>query len=276
VEVPSSALGRHVDAAAESLDYSLPVKLPQAEADKTTGTHFKWRLAAGLLFLLLFIALAVYLPLFRARRLSPSRTFWKSFGNSSNSVLVVMPVIVHGQSEAVLRPSDVSVKPNLSIEDTAIATKVAVQLDREGLRYRLASSSEISFDELRTGPSVLVGALDNIWTLRLTKDLPFVFEESEDGRTGRIIETGREHRAWAIDITTPHTRIARDYGIVARYHNRLTGEPTLVIAGISSQGTQAAGELLTTPAALDAALATAYKAENFEIVVVEADGRRSN
>ena len=74
------------------------------------------------------------------------------------------------------------------------------------------------------------------------------------------------NRSWTVDIDMPHTRIAHDYGIVARFTNQMTGEPVVVIAGISSQGTQAAGELLSS-AQFETIRGIAGQAGNFEIVI---------
>ncbi|MDE1175019.1 MAG: hypothetical protein PW789_00235 [Edaphobacter sp.] len=146
----------------------------------------------------------------------------------------------------------------------SIASRVAGRL--ENLKYWLASSSEISFSELLTGPAVYIGALDNAWTMRLNNDLPFRFEESADGRAGQIVSKDGK-RSWSVDITTPHQRIQHDYGIVAKFHSSLTGEPARIIAGISSQGTQAAGEVLTSPMVFKIAIGGVKDAENFELVV---------
>src|ERR1035441_2358021 len=226
------------------------------------------RIIAGILCLL-FVAIAG-LSVYRIWRKShfPLDKFWIELVSSSSRVLIVMPVIgsdnIKG-SDAQIR--SVSVSPNLSLEDTNIAVRIATQLVTHGGHYQLVSSSEVSLDELRTAPSVLIGALDNAWTIRLMRTLPFVFEEASDHRTGRIIDSSSGgKRSWAVDIDIPHTRIAHDYGIVARYTNRLTGEPVVVVAGISSQGTQAAGELLTS-SEFETIRSLSQNTGNFEVVI---------
>lgn len=114
---------------------------------------------------------------------------------------------------------------------------------------------------------MLIGALDNAWTMRLTRNLPFVFEETSDHRTGRIVDTSTAGtKSWVVDLEIPHNRIAHDYGIVARYTVQLTGKPVVVIAGISSQSTQAAGNLLTSPE-FESIRSIADKGRNFEVVI---------
>jgi hypothetical protein len=235
-----------------------------------------WRIASFILAAMLVATLGGYIPLSGVSHHSSLTRFWSSFVGKSPQVLIVMPVITHGENVDA-KPSDVSVAGNLSIEDTNIAARVAARLEMLNSPYRLVSAPELNFGDLRGVPAVLIGALDNVWTMRRGKTLPFAFEESPDGRTGRIVDTQDPgHRSWSIDITTPHTHITKDYGIVARYRDTMTGEPVLILAGISSQGTQAAGEAVTNPEYIDVVLGSAMKASsNFEVIVeTEAiDGR---
>jgi hypothetical protein len=198
----------------------------------------------------------------------PLDDFWIYLTKNSDRVLIVMPVIGSDNIKTSdIESRSISVLPNLSLEDTNIAVHVASQLERHNAHYQLVSSAETSFDELRTNPSVLIGALDNIWTIRLMQNLPYVFEEAPDHRTGRILDsTSGGRRSWSVDIDMLHTHITHDYGIVARYTNRVTGQPVVVLAGISSQGTQAAGELLTS-SEFESISPLVSRAGNFEVVI---------
>ena len=228
-----------------------------------------WPVLTAVLCLLLTVVTGLLLR----NTLSTSRSsldrFWSQLAGHANRVFIVMPVI--GSDNVKNLDTTVrgtSVSPNLSLEDTDIAARIASQLEKHGNQFRLVSSSEVELDQLQTEPAVLIGALDNIWTIRLMQNLPFVFEEAPDHRTGRILDTTASGGAknWSVDIDMPHRRISRDYGIVARYTNRLTGQPVVVVAGISSQGTQAAGKLLTSPE-FDSIRTIAEKASNFEVVI---------
>lgn len=247
-----------------------------AEIAQVSSRRSVWQLTLAILAAVLLGALTRYVPLPFASHGSSISRFWSSFVGKSPQVLIVMPVIA-SEEHMPARPSDASVAGNLSIEDANIAARVAAQLEMQKSPYRLVSASELNFGDLRGVPAVLIGALDNVWTMRLCKGLPFAFEESPDGRTGRIVDTkDPAHRSWSLDITTPHLHITKDYGIVARYRDSMTGEAVLVLAGISSQGTQAAGETVTNPEYLDSAFASAIKTNsNIEVIVETAaiDGR---
>lgn len=249
---------------------------PHPTSDVSTG----WRtVAIGLFGLLVVLAGAWAWSLHR--KTSPASAFWHALSGTSGNVTVVLPVIGTASTNAPppAEPTfhNISVAPNLSLEDTTIAARIAGQLERNNLRYILTSSSETNLAQLRNGAAIFVGALDNEWTMRAGQEIPFHIERTPDHHTGRIIEGNSESpkQIWAIDIDTPHRKIDQDYGIVARFRSRLTGEPLIVVAGISSQGTQAAGELLTDPDALAGLLSRANGAENFEgVIKTEAvDGR---
>lgn len=56
-----------------------------------------------------------------------------------------------------------------------------------------------------------------------------------------------------------NTKLAKDYAIVARIHDNVTGQPVIILAGILGEGTEAASEVVSNPAYLDAMLRKAPK-----------------
>lgn len=253
-------------AAEESQTEVIEEQGASAVSSRRSGRFWLWAFAA--LLLVNVVTGGILLRRYWAQKHPPLAQFWLQVAGNANRVFIVMPVI--GSDNVKGSATDlrsVSVRPNLSLEDTNIAVRIASLLEKGDKPYQLVSSSEVTFDTIRSGPSVLIGALDNIWTIRLMQKLPFVFEEAPDHRTGRIVDTtSGGNRSWTVDIDMPHTRIAHDYGIVARFTNQMTGEPVVVIAGISSQGTQAAGELLSS-AQFETIRGIAGQAGNFEIVI---------
>ena len=68
----------------------------------------------------------------------------------------------------------------------------------------------------------------------------------------------------------PDGRTPEDYAIVSRFVSPETGEPVIVLAGLSNYGTQAAGEFFTDPEMLEAALRQApkdWRNRNFQFVL---------
>ena len=62
--------------------------------------------------------------------------------------------------------------------------------------------------------------------------------------------------------------LGRDYAVVARLHDKVTGEPVIILAGILGEGTEAASEVVPSQAYLDAVLQKAPK--NWDKLYLEA------
>jgi len=249
------------------IDEAEPLASHPQETEQTRTSAITWLKISASLVLFLIAVGALGFGYVWHRSHTPLDLFWSQFENNSSRVLVVMPVIGSDIVQGPDTPSrTISVLPNLSLEDTNLAVRITGQMERHEIHYLLASAPEVSYEELRSGPAVLIGALDNVWTMRLAQNLPFAFEKTTDHHSARIFDRTSGGKSWSVDITTPHTRIVRDYGIIARYNDRVTGQPALIVAGITSQGTQAAGELLTS-ATYSYLEPIASKASNFEVIV---------
>jgi hypothetical protein len=126
--------------------------------------------------------------------------------------------------------------------------------------------------QLREGPAVLIGALNNDWTLNRTSSLRFHLQGPEGpDRVYWIADTQHpESRVWQVRSKAPRSQVVKDFAIAARFTDEATGQVVLVAAGIAGSGTRAAGEFLTDEADLKQ-LAESAGAEwgrtNFEVVL---------
>jgi hypothetical protein len=143
---------------------------------------------------------------------------------------------------------------HLALADVITLTRTAAALETRHKAFRVLPASEASFAQLREGPIVLIGGFDNIWTLRVTQKLRFGFE-SKDGVAIIVDRKSPKQATWATAWDLPYQKLSRDYAIVARIHDNTTGQPVIVAAGISEEGTEAAGEILYNPVYLDSLLA---------------------
>ncbi len=158
---------------------------------------------------------------------------------------------------------------NLALADVVTLTRTAAALEGRHKNFRVVPASEASFAQLREGPIVLIGAFDNIWTLRVTQKLRFGFE-SKDGDALIVDRKSKEKTSWATAWDLPYQKLSRDYAIVARIHDSTTGQPVIIAAGISEEGTEAAGEILYNPVYLDTLLSKApanWEKLNMEAVI---------
>jgi hypothetical protein len=158
---------------------------------------------------------------------------------------------------------------HLALADVITLTRTAAALETRHKAFRVMPASAASFAELREGPIVLIGAFDNIWTLRVTQNLRFGFE-SKDGVALIVDRKSPKQTSWATAWDLPYEKLARDYAIVARFHDSTTGQPVIIAAGISEEGTEAAGEILYNPVYLDSLLArlpSNWEQMNMEAVI---------
>ena len=165
-----------------------------------------------------------------------------------------------------------------ALADVVTLTRMSAILQRQEKSFRVSAASEASFAQLREGPAVLIGAYDNLWTMRLTRDLRFGFD-SIDGNAFILDRkpkqdgqgAGKQGKTeWFTAWDQPYEKLARDYAIVARYHDSMTGQPVVIAAGISEEGTEAAGELISNPADLANLLEKApanWRTMNMEAVI---------
>jgi hypothetical protein len=158
---------------------------------------------------------------------------------------------------------------HLALADVITLTRTAAALETRHKAFRVVPASEASFAQLREGPIVLIGGFDNIWTLRVTQKLRFGFD-SKDGVALIVDRKSQTQTTWATAWDLPYQKLSRDYAIVARIHDNTTGQPVIIAAGISEEGTEAAGEILYNPVYLDTLLRNAppnWEQMNMEAVI---------
>jgi hypothetical protein len=158
---------------------------------------------------------------------------------------------------------------NLALADVITLTRTVATLEARHKAFRVVPASEASFAQLREGPIVLIGAFDNIWTLRVTQKLRFGFD-SQNGVALIVDRKSRKQTTWATAWDLPYQKLSRDYAIVARIHDNTTGQPVIIAAGISEEGTEAAGEILYNPEYLNTLLSKAppnWEQLNMEAVI---------
>jgi hypothetical protein len=137
-------------------------------------------------------------------------------------------------------------------------------LEMRRRHYTLLGEDTATLSDLRNGPTIFLGAFDNTWTLRMTRDLRYRFG-NDPGMTHFWIEDTQSHEQlrWSVDRQVQQTTHSyRDYAIVARFRDANTGKLAVVAAGIARGGTVAAGEFLTQPGEMDAIKARAPKGWN--------------
>jgi len=183
--------------------------------------------------------------------------FWEPMSSGSTRVTYCLGETV--DAERQLRTLEPSFYAGLNLSDVTTLARSIAPLVQRNTAYRVVAASETEFAQLREGPIVLIGAFNNPWTMRITQDLPFGFEY-DSNHVRRIVDRKSPgKRSWTLQWQVPNTKLAQDYAIVARIHDNVTGQPVIILAGILAEGTEAAGELASSPEYLNAMLQQAPK-----------------
>jgi hypothetical protein len=156
--------------------------------------------------------------------------------------------------------------------DVQVLSRFVSLIGARGHAFGVQSSRTTVSSQLREGPVVLIGMLNNDWTQNRTSTLRFHLVGPEGpNQVYWIADTQHpESRAWQVGSLARRSNVLTDYAIAARFIDESTGQVVLVAAGIAGSGTRAAGEFLTDEATLkqfaDGAGADWTK-KNFEVVL---------
>ena len=141
----------------------------------------------------------------------------------------------------------------VNVDDLDSLVSLTGLLQSRHQRFTLLGPDVATLTDLRHGPAILLGAFDNAWALRVTRDLRYRFANDEGMKHFWIEDTQGARTRWQLDRSQQvSTNNYRDYAIVARLMNPSTGQFAVISAGIARGGTEAAGEFLTQPANMEA------------------------
>jgi hypothetical protein len=217
---------------------------------------------------LCILVVGLYLALFSKSRFydAGTRFFWQPIVSSSGPALVVigvhstdskghaLPVDTVAGSEFQEPQNMMSLMSRyemVPISDIVGYSKITNLLTRHGRSFQTQGSRAATLEQLRRGPVVLIGGLDNVWTLRLTAPLRFRFFAKTELLNG--IEDTQDHaKLWMFDNALPAHGSARDYAIVASYFDTTIEQHVVIAAGVGKNGTVAATEFVTSTADLNA------------------------
>jgi len=137
----------------------------------------------------------------------------------------------------------------VNYRDTLAQTGIVAFLAQHNKSYALELSTQASYPDLQRGASVLVGGLDNVWTMRVTEPLRYHFVRRGSSFVYAIEDRVHpELGGWDLDMAQMPDRGTEDFALVARVFDQTTGRPVLVVAGLGANGTNAAAQFLLDPA----------------------------
>jgi len=209
--------------------------------------------------------------------------FWAPVTTSSNPALIVigvhslnrrgqdMPAEVHansGRNEQESMLSSMISSDMVPVSDIVSYSRVTDLLTRRSHVYQTKGSADTSLEDLRHGPVILIGGLDNVWTKRLTATLRYSFFASTQS-VSEIRDNKNLAVSWRFDNLQRASANSRDFAIVASYFDPTIEQHVLIVAGIGKTGTVAASEFMTSNQHLSNWLAEAKvpAGKNIELVL---------
>jgi hypothetical protein len=281
--------GLAANSIAEQPPSALPVgreagvdQVQMGEVKASTRIRLRRLVVYGTLLILIAVSLAV---LWTWKRSATKRVpdLWGAFLRVNAPILVCIDThdlqpLAPEQSADGQRFVDLVLRRQIiSLDDAAVLSSMASELGKRGVPFRVVGAEQTSLADLRRQPVILIGAIDNKWTLRLTQNLPYRIEVENPPGSGSgkepiasIVDSGRPASAqWVTDLSVPFAAWKSDYAIVARIDDATTGVPVLIEAGLGNDGTIAASELITS-GAMTTALANEPSCRdkiNFESVI---------
>jgi len=223
------------------------------------------------------IAAAIW---FFARPSDTYDKFWNPILSSHSPVLLCIGNVEGGrrplEETPVLNPtmplSDFHNSPaeTVNVYDSFTMAKFAGLIAASGRQFQFASQSDATFTDLQNGPTILVGLLNNNWTVRLVSRLRFYVEQPTPNQVSIRDRNNLQNHDWAIDYGTPYLDVTRDYALVLRMVDPKTEQMVVVAAGITVFGTTAAADFLTNRKEMKKLAAVAppgWENKNMEIVL---------
>jgi hypothetical protein len=155
----------------------------------------------------------------------------------------------------------------VAVGDAYSAVSASGLLGQMGKPSQVRIGTNYSFEDLRNSPAMIIGAFNNKWTMQIAPSLHFAFVEDKGAYL--IREQVPNGRVWQAALRESE-KFGDDFAVVARLLDSKTGQFTVIAAGLTSSGTQAAGEFVSNSEILEKGMHTvssSWQKKNLELVL---------
>ncbi len=279
-----------------SLAPELDVGEPPAVPIKHPGSRRKHEIAAALI--IAGVAVTSFLLAYYQRASTLDR-FWQPLVASGQPILICVPTPVSyaastdlyrqspaassGIYDSVAKRNETSLQldPNTLIkwkeftpltdfyvnkDDAYVVGELSVFFASEHRRTQIRFGNDYTYEDLRSSPSILIGAYNNPWIGRVMSDLPIGIAEN-DGILW-IEDRTKPGQVWK---ASENGRLgSKDFALIARLPHSKTGQSLLIVSGVGMVGTKAAGHFVSVPGDLETVLRGAppgWEGKTLEIVL---------
>lgn len=203
--------------------------------------------------------------------------FWGPLLQSLEPILIVLGPSQESERRGAVRTKTEgghayrNLSEQITLSDALTLSRMVSYLESKGKEYRVEMQGFVRFRDLRNGPAILLGGLNNQWTLSFAEHLRFAFKTKQGSAKTWIRDKDLPSRQlWIHDSSIPLPAITEDHAIVARLLESATGQPIMIAGGHSAYGTAAAGEFVTNRAYLESFTAGDthdWGSSNLELVI---------
>lgn len=269
IELPH---GTYVPEFHRGVTVELPSEHKETEAEATKESRRRWLIPAGVVIVVAAVLGALWLN--TSWRTTVLDEFWAPVLHGSSPVLLSAAYVpVYGVDPKMVPERPTKLEDFVLLTDQFVGggdllavTRLSDMLNRMGRPYRVKIGSDVSFHDLRTAPTVLIGYSYTRWR-DISKELRF-FIDAE--RRPRMVTDNGKPTEWALPNLPADRHTNEDYAIVTRVFHPDTQAMLVEVAGIMGYGTEAAADLITNPGLLAEALHGApsgWQNKNLQLVL---------
>ena len=199
--------------------------------------------------------------------------FWRPVLVDPQPILVCAAKSPWSPSQPVATGQQDASRAGIAWADVVTLTRLALLVQGKKHPIQLRREDRATFAELQEGSTILIGAFNDTWTMRLSDIGRYGFEH--DGTKYWIVDRQKQGaRQWGIDLDIRNSEgkpdLHEDFAIVSRVLNQRTGKMLVTVGGLYGFGTQAAGQFLTDPKYLTkfaARLKSGWESKNLQLVI---------
>lgn len=130
-----------------------------------------------------------------------------------------------------------------SVGDYLASVRLAEFLGQRAKPFQVIGDRSAAFKDLRGRPAVLIGQFNNLWTMGLTGSLRYYIDRSTERFSYDVLD--RQNPGKVVFSAARNVYRPEEYAIVSRIFDAPTEKTVVSIAGMTFNGTIAAGEFLT-------------------------------
>jgi hypothetical protein len=200
-------------------------------------------------------------------------SFWRPVLADAQPILLCAAKSPWSPSQPLATGQQDSNRAGIAWADVVTLTRLALLVQSKKHPIQLRREDRATFAELQQGSTILIGAFNDTWTMRLSDIGRYGFEH--EGTKYWIVDRQNQGtRHWGIDLDLRNSQgkldLHEDFAIISRVLNQRTGKMLVTVGGLYGFGTQAAGQFLTDPKYLTkfaASLKSGWGSKNMQVVI---------